>query len=775
MTETDKSTLRNAVRNLAAVCDGAVTEDGAGFNGGDSAWGHRLAAVPDESWLTRDYIEASERCAKYARQLGFAIPKIAMSKRVVDFVDGGFLIAFPYNSALVAAVRNVPMRWFDGAVKAWRAPSSQKEAVLTFAAANGFDVTDAAKNVIPSAVAETVAVAKEVIESRIEVSGDKATIRFEYVPEIVSSVKRLSDAGWNSKTKTWTVPTTPENLLGLHDIALAHGFACDVDLKAKAEAMIAGAARNISASSSLDADIEIPGLGLTLHPFQKAGVRYAIDNPRSMNCDVMGLGKSPQAIATVLATGAFPAVVVCPATLKLNWEREVQKWAPGKSVCILEGVTNEGLPKADFYVVNYDLLSARTISWVEAWGIEYARQWTGSGATYSIKGVGPKAKPQVPARTVDILATGFRMLVVDEGHYAKNPKAERSVAVAELALKAERVMWMTGTPILNRPSELLNPLKVLGHLNTLGGWKTFVTRYCAAYRGKFGWVTTGSSNLEELATKLRSTCMVRRTKDEVLPELPAKTRSVVPVEITNRKEYERAERDLLTYVSQRAAADKDFLESLDGLDDEGREEAIEERGRDAAHKAEAARHLVLLSNLRRISALGKLEGAMDWMTNFAESGEKLIVFAHHREVQAVAFKTMSEAGKKGGFKVVRINPDATKPEQQAMVDAFQQDPDVRIIIASLSASSTGWTGTAASNVAFLELAWTPGDLDQAEDRCYGRLNDVHGATAWYLLGSNTVDEDNWALIESKRSVAEGATQKIRPSEMIRAIRKRRAA
>lgn len=773
MTETDKNTLRNAVRSLAERCDGAVAEDGAGYNATDTAWGHRLAAVPDESWLTRDYIEASERCAKYARQLGYQIPMIAMSKRVVDFVDNGFVIAFPYNPALVSAVRELPMRWFDGAARAWRAPSSQKDAVIAFARKHDFSITEAAEAAIPVAVAATVVVEREVVESRIEVLGDKATIRFEYAPSIVASVKALNDAGWNSKTKTWTVPASPENLIGLHEIALAHGFACDTDLKAKAESVIAAAARNISASSSLNAEIEIPGLGMELHPFQKAGVQYAIRNPRSMNCDVMGLGKTPQAIATALATDSFPTVVVCPATLKLNWQREIGKWAPGRTACVLDGVSNEGLPKADFYIVNYDLLSARSISWVEAWGIEYGRQHYASAATFFIKGKGPKAKPQVPARTVDILATGFSMLVVDEGHYAKNPKAERSIAVAELADKAGRVMWMTGTPILNRPSELINPLKVLGHLNGLGGWKKFVTRYCAAYQDRFGWKIGGSSNLEELATKLRATCMVRRTKAEVLPELPAKTRSIVPVEITNRKEYERAERDLLSYVSERAAADKDFLETLEGLDSFDREDAIDERSRDAAHRAEAAQHLVLLSNLRRIAALGKLEGAMDWMVNFAESGEKLIVFAHHREVQSVAFKTMSDAGKKSGFAVVRINPDAPKADQMAAVDAFQNDPDTRIIVASLSASSTGWTGTAASNIAFLELAWTPGDLEQAEDRAYGRVNDPHGATAWYLLGANTVDEDNWSLIESKRAVAEGATQKIRPSEMIRAIRKRR--
>lgn len=450
------------------------------------------------------------------------------------------------------------------------------------------------------------------------------------------------------------------------------------------------------ASIAQDADIEVEGLGGELMPFQRAGVSYALATRRTFIADEMGLGKTVEALAVLQAAQTFPAIIVCPATLKLNWKREAEKWLPGKSVEIVNGRTCYDV-EADVIIVNYDILDA----WKECFTLN--------------------------------------ALVLDEAHLAKTPTSKRTKAAIYLSKKVPKtgiVLALTGTPVINKPSELVSQLNILGALKSFGGAKGFHQRYCEWD----GWGWSGGKNLPELNRRLRGSCYIRRTKAEVLTELPPKRRADVSVilEPAARKLHDRAVTDL-----------------LDLLGEQAREKAYEngtnanQAERTARSRAQAAEALVRLNTLRKVTGEGKISLAKEWIENFlADSEEKLVVFAHHKSVvQEIARE----------FGAPRIDGAATQTERQAAVDRFQEDDSTRIIVCSIKAAGIGITLTAASNVLFIEQDWTPAGNSQAEDRLH-RIGQTDSVTAWYLNAEDSIDQKIGILLAEKVLLVDAATE-----------------
>lgn len=278
------------------------------------------------------------------------------------------------------------------------------------------------------------------------------------------------------------------------------------------------------------------------------------------------------------------------------------------------------------------------------------------------------------------------------------------------------------------------------------------SKNCNAHKTRFGWDFSGATNLEELNERLRATCFVRRTKQEVLTELPPKSRAVVPIEIDNRREYDRAEKDVVAWLGQQAAKEEAFLASVASLSPSEQARAISERRMGAEETAARAEQLVRIEALKQLSAKGKLEAVSEWVESFSETGEKLVIFAHHQAV-------VEELAQR--FNAPSITGQTSVERRQEYVDRFQTDPACRVIVCNIKAGGVGLTLTAASNVAFVELEWTPAAHDQAEDRCH-RIGQTDSVTAWYLLGQGTIDEEIMALIEGKRIVVDAATEGREP-------------
>jgi SWI/SNF-related matrix-associated actin-dependent regulator of chromatin subfamily A-like protein 1 len=440
----------------------------------------------------------------------------------------------------------------------------------------------------------------------------------------------------------------------------------------------------VALSSAADAELDVPGLGGELKPFQRAGVSYLLSQRRAFLADEQGLGKTIEALATLEAANAYPAVIVCPASLKLNWLRELRHWLPERTARALTGGgAGEPEPAADITLINYDILAARLDQ---------------------LRALSPQA------------------LVLDESHYCKNAAAKRTQAVQRLAAEIPRegfVLALTGTPVINRPAELISQLRILGRLEDFGSGVKFGERF------------RGADAHLRLHWHLRARCFVRRLKADVLQQLPAKTRAIVPVELDNESEYRLAERDLVAWLRSQPLD----LGELDAK----------------VAAALRAERLVRLNALKLLAARGKLHAALRWIHDFCSSDERLVVFAHHREIQRALLEHFPRA-----LHILGKDSHASRDKALQRFQAPDDGAENQLIICSIEVAGQGLTLTRSSNVVFLELDWTPAKHDQAEDRCH-RIGQQDAVNAYYLLAADTVDETISTLLERKRAVIGAVT------------------
>ena len=416
----------------------------------------------------------------------------------------------------------------------------------------------------------------------------------------------------------------------------------------------------------------------------------------AMIADQMGLGKTVQALALLAATEAFPAVIVCPASLKLNWKREAETWLPGRSIRILSG-TKPALIDADIVILNYDILDP----WVDS-------------------------------------LSNLRALILDESHYIKNGATIRTKAAIRLSDSMDRDsirLCLTGTPVVNVPGEIVTQLRFLHRIEEFGGISEFRNRY------------QSGKNLPELNRRLRASLMVRRRKDDVLTELPPKRWSTIIVEgdPAVMREYRKAEESIVSFLAEQA---RKSAEESGATTEEAKRAAWE-----AATRASAAEHLVAVTALKRLAAKAKVAAARQWIADFIETGSKLVLFAHHREIVDLLGGEFADG--------CCITGQTPIEDRQSAVDRFQNVEEQKIIACSLKAAGVGITLTAASDLLFIEQGWTPADMEQAADRCH-RFGQTDSVTAWNMIAAGTIDEDISALIAAKRIIVDAATDGIDP-------------
>jgi SNF2 family DNA or RNA helicase len=678
---------------------------------------------------------------------------------VVEVADG--MLAVKFNDAysndlkdsFKAIFSNYSDRRWNRDDYSWRVnPSSQDIASLyLWFNDNNFVVTQEAQNLIARGGQQAQEAQTQEERTwgsrknprRAILRGGKIYFKFETSdPEfniVKDEVKRLRGSRFDGAEKVWHAPinlaTTPDILRILEIYSFATRD--DEDLISQMRGVQDEHERQIAASGSVEAseawDIEIGVEGL--FPFQQAGVEYILNNKRVLVGDQMGLGKTATSLSTLEAGDLYPALYICPASLKLNVKREVEKWLPHRSVEVLNGSKTSGRYDADITIINYDVLSDG---------------WQGKNAV-DRKLAKTKGWIEPSVHTRAMLSRDLKAVIVDESHYIKEQSSQRSRAVQMLTKDVEYCILMTGTPVLNRPRELVFPFKVLGRLQEFGTKTAFEKRYCAAFNQRFGqktiWNNTGASNLDELNRMMRASFYLRRTTDQVIEELPPLRYSDQIVELDNREEYERVEDELLSYVAERAQEDEEFLSMIEDLDPDEAERMAELEGINARRKAERAETLVRLSNLRRVTAEGKLDSSIEWIEQFLASGEPLIVFANHRKVVKAIAKHFNAPMIMGGMNKETIERGKT----------LFQSGEVDLIVLNIDAGGFGHTLTRAHHVAFVEFPWTPGAYSQAIQRCYGRLNDMHGALVYNVLARDSMDEVMTGMLSAKMSTVDAAT------------------
>lgn len=715
----DYSGLHRAVSALASNCDGAVTQDGVGFNGHDTKFGKRAAVIPVDAWTPELAAEVSRMLPTYRNQLlgyGIDLDDIelanvpdnhdvysardyarqtarAKSNPITAQIKDGYICVTGNTYPKKDEIKAAGFRWTNMLPKSWDSRITHKSATFVIES----DWIEADQNVIDELMAF------------LATKDDNADARFEHIRVMdilgeshliletpnyevpINVIRALPGREWKPDYKVNIIRPT----IDLYTLAETYKLGISSEAKAMIEsgrlleeATKAKLAENIAQSTATDTDMELAHTE-RLRPYQRAGVAFALTHRRVIIADEMGLGKTIQALIALENAGAYPALVVCPPSLKLNWQKEISRWLPHRTAYIYHSKANGmSLPKVDIHIMGYPVV----------WSyLPYFPELNG--------------------------------LVCDESHYIKNPQANRAKAILGLAGKATEVkngriikipavlssdaliVMLTGTPILNREAELITPLMVLGHLtNTRRGDMNSV-RW-------FKWYYCDNRSAErdqELNAWLRSSgIMMRREVKDVEKELPPLIRVSDFVELPE---------DAKAYYEQ--------------LAEEGAEKAAETR-------AEA---IVYLNALRSAIGLAKLPMAIEQIHDYLEStDESIIVFADHVKVQ----RGIIDGLRMLGHTVSHILGGQSVEITENHKSLFQEFKS-RVIVCSFGAAREGHTLTAASKVFTVELGWNSGSHDQAEKRGH-RIGQDKKVTAIYLLASDTIDEWTWELIEAKRQI-----------------------
>lgn len=666
--------------------------------------------------------------------------------RQVRIIEGPELnqlvFSFEYDRDLVAAVKALPNRWYNTSTKEWYVDiirSSIKE-VLSICKDFYFQIQFTKADILKALEKEKILNQKLEQESDYTLPpGDylvyakrtkemRIFLVFDYNKVLVEDVKEIPGARFikNTRRVGWEIDIDLDNIRQVKSyLEQSYVYCNDPGLVSELDKIINSQGVLSRASKAIESkqDLVIHGFSEGLRPFQKAGVEYALKTKKLFIADDMGCGKTIEALATYKASGVDTCLVVCPASVRYNWLSEANKWLSNKKAVILELSKDKTRVQdfGDINIIHYNMLS--------------------------------KIWPLLSNKKID-------MAIFDESHRLISKNSQWSKTAYQLSRSLEYCILLSGTPIVNRPSDLVHQLSIIDRLSLFGGEWKFKQRYCDLKKTRFGWDSSGTSNLEELHTRLRSTCFIRRMKEQVIVELPPKQRSYIPISLkpSDRKVYQKAEDDIVDWIIHSQTEIKKYYAKLKNKE-EFSQAKFEYETKLKAVRSEA---LMKISKLRRLSALGKIPDVVDWVNDFMKTGKKLVIFAVHKEVISKLKEYLKEFG------VVTIQGDVSGEDRRDNVKAFQEDPDTRIIICNIQAGGVGLTLTASSDVVFVEFDWTVAGSIQAEDRVY-RIGQINTVNIWYFYGVDTVDIDIIEVLQKKEKIIDAAIDGITDKDLTESL------
>lgn len=443
-------------------------------------------------------------------------------------------------------------------------------------------------------------------------------------------------------------------------------------------------------------------LKVTPYDYQQEGILFGLEKKRFLIGDEPGLGKTLQSIGVIDCARAYPCLVICPSSLKINWQREFEKFADVKAL-VLDDSTRTTFP----YLLSMGMYQVAIVNF------ESIRKYF----VWDIRANGSfRLKDVVFSSCIRL----FKSVIIDESHRVKDPGAQQTIFTKGICSGKRYIALLSGTPVVNRPEDLISQLSIMDRLGEdFGGRGKFMTDYCSWSKDQ---AEEKAEALAHLSDKLYECCMIRREKKSVLTELPEKTRTdlIVDLDPEGRKIYDTAAADL-----------REYLEKYTGCTD------VEIRRK---MRMEA---LVKFMTLRSLSAKGKVAQTVDFVKTFLANGKPLILFCSYHEIV--------DALKKAFPKAVSVTGRDSLTEKQASVDSFQSGHS-QLIICSIKAAGVGLTLTASSNVAFIEFPWTYADCCQCEDRAH-RIGQKDNVTCYYMIGRNTIDRVLYAIIHEKKAIA----------------------
>lgn len=484
--------------------------------------------------------------------------------------------------------------------------------------------------------------------------------------------------------------------------------------------------RAASKAQSTDFFIEA-GSGLSFLPYQLAGIEQASKRKNILIADEMGLGKTAQVIGTINALKTVKSVlIIATASLAKNWKREIEKFGTRTDLSVGFATTKKLDANANILITTYDVFSRKN----------------------DIAKILKEKK--------------YDLLVLDECHYVKNEKSARTMEILGFSRKgitgiqADRKIFLTGTPILNRPVEIWPVAHALDPEN-FGNFMRFANRFCDAKQTNFGWDFTGNSNLDELNDLLSTTIMVRRKKADVLEELPSKIRQIIELPVVSAAERKAisAEKDIRAKYEKIQAENDEINAQIEKLKKDKKSTSSQDYREQIRLLKLRLQHVPFeeLSQARHDTALAKLPQAISFIKDILEedTSKKLIVFAHHKDVIEELSKGLKDFG------TLEITGETPPSKRLDIVDRFQNDDSERVFIGSIHACAEGLTLTRASHVVFVELDWTPAKMSQAEDRAH-RIGQKDTVLVQHILLEDSYDANMAYKIAEKQLVIDKAIQ-----------------
>lgn len=433
------------------------------------------------------------------------------------------------------------------------------------------------------------------------------------------------------------------------------------------------------------------------YAYQVAGVEWLALRARALLADDMGCGKTMQALLWLPEAAECRAVVVCPKSVARSWERECRRWRPDlRPVVAAKGSWRLPEP-GEVLVTHYEALPA-------------------PAALGSVEALAPLAVVLDEAHRCKSYRPGY---TDRDGKEVAAKGAQRAVRAAHLARSASRALALTGTPLLNQPFELRAVLELVGAAyEAFGGFPRFV-RLFQGSRDRFGGYTWGTP-LPEVPELLRRVAL-RRTKAEVLGDLPPKVRTRRPVELTG---------------ALRKAADAAWgLWGSYGVDDE-------------TGLPDALPPFTEFSRIRAQLAESRIPAMLDRVEDYEDAGKPLLVFSAHRApVDALADRE--------GW--ATITGDTPGDRRDEVVQEFQAGK-LKGVALTITAGGVGLTLTRASDVLFVDRDWVPANNLQAEDRVH-RIGQKGDAVQIEILESDhALDRHVQDLLDAKTRLIEAAVE-----------------
>lgn len=548
---------------------------------------------------------------------------------------------------------------------------------------------------------------------------------FMFSDRIKDTVKRVRGAYFEGTTKSWMIPRnwTYQLVLWLKEASILTEIDADMqrefgmsrraktaeEVEERKRKKAADPSYAISPPEGYDTSYLNLRDGWDLYPYQKAGLRYAImKEGRILLGDDMGLGKTPQGIAMARHYQSdWPLVIIAPASLLLNWKKEILQWLPDIKADDIRVIKNgKQLPSRKITIASYDY----TIKQEQA-----IKDYLG------VKGV----------------------LLIDEAHNMKNPEAKRTESLMSICHIVKRLAIITGTPFLSRPKEAWSLLNSIDPFHEeWASQEEFEKKYCEGKVIKMGkrhvYQANGAARVEEFHDLIRETVMVRRLKTDggVLDQLPDKVRVTQYLEIDDK---ERVGIDQVTNeITYRVL--KHYRDNSNNL-----------RELKKAFLAESTADGVEDDMFRayKMTGMAKVGNICDWVSQkLDDSDSKFIIFGHHKDF----LNGISETLKNKKIKYMRIDGSTSKEKRFENTEAFQNDPEIRVAVLSIQAASVGLTLTAASEVVMGEFPWTPALAQQAECRAH-RNGQKSLVTCYYMVANNTIDGYLWNMLSRKSVVS----------------------